>query len=291
MSNFEKELLDLVEDLFNTSEKEHKQILELYHQSQNNIIDFFNSLFAEFGVDGQLEYAELQKYNRMQKIEEFLKEEAKSMISTEIVLTASILSAAYLASYYKTAYTIEKNIGVSINFKLLKKEFIKKAVNYNWTGIPFSERIHKNHNTLIQTLRSELVNGLRSGESVDRVARRVRKQLGLRYNDAKTLIRTESARVISDAQEKLYSDSGVVEEEIFTATLDNKTTPFCRKHDGKRYKLDDPKKPKIPAHCNCRSCWIPAIPGYQPKKRKDNETKEIIEYKNYEEWAKNKGIQ
>lgn len=294
MNEFEKELLKMVDEIFNITEKDHKQILELYYQSQNNIIAFFNSIFSQFGVDGQLDYAELQKYNRMQKVEEFLQKEAKTLIKAEIAITTAILISVYAATYYKSAYVMEKNlsqsIGVGINYNLLRKEFIKEIVNYNWNGIPFSQRIYNNHNALINTLRTELANGVRQGESVDKIARRVRKQLGIRYNQSQALIRTESARVIGSAQEKIYKDSGVVQELIYTATLDNKTTPFCRKHDGKRYKIDDPKRPELPAHVNCRSCFIPAVKNYQPKKRKDNETNEIIQYKNYEEWQKAKGI-
>lgn len=293
MNSFEEEMLKMIDDIYNTTDKDHKQILELYRDYQNNIIAFFNSLFSLYGKDGQLDYAELQKYNRMQKIEEFLKEEAKKIVTTEIAITTTILIATFAATYYKSAYIMDKHMGifgVGINFNLLKKEFIKEVVNFNWNGIPFSERIHRNHNNLINTLRTELANGIRQGESVDKIARRVKKQLGIRYNDSKTLIRTESARVINSAQEKIHEDSGVVKELIFTATLDNKTTPFCRNHDGKRYKINDPNKPKLPAHCNCRSCYIGAIEGYQPRKRKDNETKQIIEYKNYEEWQKAKGI-
>ncbi|WML44081.1 minor capsid protein [Neobacillus sp. PS3-40] len=293
MDKFEEELLKMIDDIFNTTDKNHNEILEMYHKSQTNIISFFSFLFSEYGKDGQLDYAELEKYNRMQKVDDFLKEESKNMIKAEIAITTSILVAAYANTYYKSAYVMDKYMGnfeVGISYKLLKKEFINEIVNYNWSGIPFSQRIYKNHEFLIQTLKTELANGVRQGESVDKIATRVKNQMGIRYNQSRTLIRTESARVIASAQEKIYQDSGVVKELIYTATLDNKTTQFCRKHDGNRYKIDDPKRPSLPAHINCRSAWIPAVKDYQPKVRKDNENKQIIKYKNYEEWSKTKGI-
>ncbi|WP_226087476.1 minor capsid protein [Mesobacillus sp. S13] len=290
MSDLEKELLKMVDDIFNVTEKDHKKILKLYKQSEENIISFFNSLFSEYGTDGQLELTEIQKYNRAKKIEEFLQNEAKSLIKAEIALTTSILFAAYTATYYKSTYYMESNLGIAINFKLLNKEIISEVVNFDWSGIPFSTRIYNNHQNLINTLRTELFNGIRQGESVDKIARRVRKQMGIRYHHSQVLIRTESARVISSAQERIYQDSGAVEGIIFTATLDSKTTDYCQKNDSKRWKIDDPKRPKLPAHISCRSCWIPAAKNYQPKKRKDNETKGIIQYKSYEEWAKAKKI-
>src|SRR5699024_12238097 len=106
------------------------------------------------------------------------------------------------------------------------------------------------------------------------------------------LNRTESSRIINKAQEQFYKEIGV-KEVIYTATLDNRTSDICRGLDGKRFKLDDPNKPKIPenTHPNCRSCYL-GVPfdDYELSKRKDNISKINIKYKTYEEWAKVKGV-
>ncbi|MEG1314066.1 MAG: minor capsid protein, partial [Bacilli bacterium] len=75
------------------------------------------------------------------------------------------------------------------------------------------------------------------------------------------------------------------------ATLDNKTSKICRSYDGKVFDIDDINKPIPPLHPFCRSCLI-NIPfdNWQPKKRKDNETKEIIDYVDYDKWKSDKGI-
>ncbi|WP_279325723.1 hypothetical protein [Clostridium tyrobutyricum] len=35
---------------------------------------------------------------------------------------------------------------------------------------------------------------------------------------------------------------------------------------------------------------VPPVENWKPTKRKDNSSKEIIDYVDYEEWAKDKGI-
>jgi SPP1 gp7 family putative phage head morphogenesis protein len=290
MANVEDNLIKLVEGFFNLTDKEHREILKLYKQSNDNISQFIANLYIQYGNDGILEMSELQKYNRMQKVEEFLKWEAKTLASAEVIALGSLLSTVYTSTFYKTAYTLEKSLNVGISFNLLNPTFVKEAINFNWSGVPFSERVWVNADALVKSLRTELTQSIIQGESIDKLARRIRKQFDSKAYQSQRLARTESARIISSAQEKIYAESGVVHELIFTATLDSKTSDTCKKNDSKRWKVDDPNKPKIPTHPNCRSCWIAAVKDYQPKKRKDNETDEIIQHMSYEEWEKKKGI-
>ena len=66
----------------------------------------------------------------------------------------------------------------------------------------------------------------------------------------------------------------------------------CAEYDGKYYDIDDDSKPDIPLHPNCRCLYINVSPveNWKPTKRKDNSSKEIIDYEDYNDWLKNKGI-
>jgi SPP1 gp7 family putative phage head morphogenesis protein len=290
MTKFEDDFLNLVDSLFNLTDEQHKEIIQAYKTSLDNVQTIIAKIFMQFAVDGKLNIADLNKYNRIVSIEQQIKEEIKNLGGIETKQFNSILNDIYKQSYYQTAFHLEKGIEATIDFTLLKPEFVKEAISYNWSGIPFSERIWNNNTALINSLRTELTQGIIQGDSVDKMAKRIKTKFNTSVFNSQRLIRTESARVISTAQEKLYQDSGVVQEVIYTATLDNKTSKICRERDGKRWEIDDPNRPKIPAHPNCRSAWIPAVKDYQPKKRLDNETKKIIEYKNYDEWSKANGI-
>lgn len=281
----EKEFLKMVDELFNLSEKEHREVLKLYKKHRDNIKQLVAELFMRYGNDGKVNVSDIPKIERQ------IREEIRNIAVSEVAMVTSILTTICALAYYRTAYEIEKNIGVAISFSLLRKEVINEIVNFNWSGIPFSERIWDNTNALVKALGTELYLGIQQGESIDKIAKRIDQQFNSKAYQSQRLIRTESARVISSAQEKIYAESGVVEYLIYTATLDNRTSQICRSRDGKKWRIDDPNRPMIPAHPNCRSCWIPVIEGYEPTKRKDNETKEIIEYQTYNEWAKSKGIQ
>lgn len=281
----EKEFLKMVDEFFNLSEKEHREVLKLYRKHRDNIKQLIAELFMRYGQEGKVNVSDIPKIERQ------IQEEIRNIAVSEVAIVTTILATVFAHAYYRTAYEIEKSIGVAISFSLLRKEVIDEIVNYNWSGIPFSERIWDNTNALVKALRTELYIGIQQGESIDKIAKRIDKQFNSKTYQSQRLIRTEAGRIISSANEKIYKDSGVVKYLMYTATLDNRTSDICRSRDGKKWSIDDPNRPMIPAHPNCRSCWIPIIEGYEPTKRKDNETKQVIKYQSYDEWAKSKGIQ
>ncbi|WP_027725436.1 minor capsid protein [Tuberibacillus calidus] len=290
MSKLEDAILEIFDQMFKLTDKEHQEILKMYKKSRDNIKAFVAEVFMKYGQDGKVNYADLQKYNRMATIEKQIKDEIQLDYNDEVKIMVGILALVYAQAFYRTAFALEQNLKVGINFKLLKPEFIKEIVNFNWSGIPFSERIWKNRTSLINSLREALFLGIQNGDSLDKIARAINKLFNVKAYQSLRLIRTESARVITQAQEKLYRDSGVTEKVKWLATLDAKTDSECRELDGKIFDIDDPYKPKIPKHPNCRCCYVPVLDDYQPSKRKDNESKDIIENMTYEEWAEQKNI-
>ncbi|AMV11533.1 hypothetical protein GT3570_11425 [Geobacillus thermoleovorans] len=281
----EKEFLKMVDELFNLSEKEHREVLKLYRKHRDNIKQLIAELFMRYGNDGKVNVSDIPRIERQ------MQEEVRNIAVSEVAIVTTILATVFAHAYYRTAYEIEKNIEIAISFSLLRKEVIDEIINFNWSGIPFSERIWDNTNTLVKALRTELYIGIQQGESIDKIARRIDKQFNSKAYQSQRLIRTETARVISSAQEKIYKDSGVVQKVQWVATLEGNTCEQCARLDGKQFNLDDDTKPSPPKHPNCRCCLIPIIEGYEPTKRKDNETKQVIEYQSYDEWAKSKGIQ
>ncbi|MCG6796357.1 minor capsid protein [Geobacillus sp. YHL] len=281
----EKEFLKMVDEFFDLSEKQHREVLKLYRKHRDNIKQLIAELFMRYGNDGKVNVSDIPKIERQ------IQEEIRNIAVSEVAIVTSILATICALAYYRTAYEIEKSIGVVISFSLLRKEVIDEIVNFNWSGIKFSERIWDNTNALVKALRTELYLGIQQGESIDKIAKRIDKQFNSKAFQSKRLILTELSRVVSSAQEKIYRDSGIVQKVQWVATLEGNTCEQCARLDGKQFDIDDQTKPSPPRHPNCRCCLIPIIEGYEPTKRKDNETKQVIEYQSYDEWAKSKGIQ
>ncbi len=77
---------------------------------------------------------------------------------------------------------------------------------------------------------------------------------------AQTLAQTSTAAVFNGTLQKLFEEnSRIVRREVYTATLDSRTTPVCRSLDGKIF--DRGEGPIPPLHMNCRSVRVPVIDG------------------------------
>lgn len=291
MNKLHRDLIKVVDKAFNLTDKEHKEILQLYDESRKNINQFVADLYMRYADDGLLDYDDYLS-NHEQRTESLITQEVSKIASTEATLTVIILGSVLSLAHNKTAYTLDRqfNFNAGVKFNLLRPEVVDTIVNYNWSGIPFSERIWNNSNMLVRGLRQELAQGLQAGESIDKMARRINKQFNSKAYQSQRLIRTESARVITEAHERIYEEIGI-DEVMWLATLEGNTCSECSALDGERFKLDEDTRPIPPLHPNCRCAYVP-IPfdDYKTTDRKDNVTKNIIDYITYEEWIKNKSL-
>lgn len=101
--------------------------------------------------------------------------------------------------------------------------------------------------------------GYSQGLTVNQMAQQMRIATdGMLQNEAEALARTGVQHYAVNAREAMFIDNDV-DELVYVATLDNRTTSLCAGRDGKRWAINDPKRPVLPAHYNCRSTYIPAI--------------------------------
>lgn len=110
--------------------------------------------------------------------------------------------------------------------------------------------------------------GMAEGETPTQIVRRVEGTQALRYKDGirqvsrrglQTLVQTASSHVANRSRQQWAVSSGVVEQEVYVATLDSKTSFQCASLDGRTFPVG--KGPTPPIHPNCRSTRAPAIDG------------------------------
>ena len=120
-------------------------------------------------------------------------------------------------------------------------------------------------------------NGLLTGESVDKIARRLKGRLrfgesksvrqlaqkggeatAVANNQVMALVRTSVNQVANAASQRAYeANQDVTQRYRYVATLDGKTSAICRALDGRVFEYG--KGPVPPQHFNCRSTTVPII--------------------------------
>lgn len=122
-------------------------------------------------------------------------------------------------------------------------------------------------------------NGLLTGESTDKIARRLKGRL--RFGDfgplsvrqlaqaggeltavanhqVLALVRTSINQVANETSQQVYkANQDVTKRYRYVATLDNRTSAICRSLDGREFEYG--KGPTPPQHFNCRSTTVPVI--------------------------------
>ena len=117
--------------------------------------------------------------------------------------------------------------------------------------------------------------GVVQGEGTMTIARRIIGTAKLKGSDGVTQITRRNAEAItrtavnsfSNAAREMYfaENQDIFDKEVFTATLDGRTTPICRALDGDRYPVGIGPMP--PMHFSCRSLRVAEINGELVGKR------------------------
>jgi SPP1 gp7 family putative phage head morphogenesis protein len=290
-----KEIQDIRSLMEKKADKDMKPILQAYKRSLDRTRTEIAKIHAQYSVDGVLKVGKKQRYIVLKNLEKNLLKQAKELGHIDVDHTTKILSDVYEDSFYRSAFTIDKGIDTSIDFSILRPEFVEAAVNTPIKGEMFSSRIWKNKENLVNSLRNKVERGMIDGIDVRKLSREITKEFEVSAYQSKRLINTEMARVMTNAQNEIYKQSGVVERILFDATLDNLTSEICQSYDGQTFSIDN--VPQIPndTHPNCRSCHVPVVAGWKPSKKRENfknkdGEKEIIDYSSYENWKKSRNI-
>ena len=105
-------------------------------------------------------------------------------------------------------------------------------------------------------VKSILVSGAVQGQHPLKIARQIAKIKGVEQRHLRTVVNT----ILMDAQQRvniasLKKNQKLYDHFIYDATIDGRTTDYCKNHNDKIYKTfeDIPKSEYPPNHPNCRS--------------------------------------
>lgn len=154
----------------------------------------------------------------------------------------------------RAGFRIQQQAGVGFAFGGISEELAREMIKTPWSGASFSSRIWKNQSQLEELLNSVLREGLTTGRSTEAIAGDIASATGVSMSRARTLVRTETAYVCTQADMAAYEEAEL-DEIQFSAVLDMKTSRICQEMDGKIIRRSEAKVGENipPMHPNCRS--------------------------------------
>lgn len=281
--DYEKLILQFEERGYKISEDQAKAIYENQKKDQQNILDYIAKILLSYTIlDSVLKIGDNGKKKIRNDFNSIISSIVKNQNSKEKVVMQNILDGVTKEKYYSDAYVT--NLGINFKLQKISDADIKKIANENIKGEIWSDRLWNNKKVLEKDLKQQTESFLQGKTNVNKIEKVIKEKFNQNAYNTHRLVQTEVAKCQNAANE-LFANNHGIKQQMFCATLDSKTSDFCREHDGNVYDIDDPDKPYLPHHPFERSCYI-NVPNsdWKPKMRIDNVTKEKIPYITYDEW-------
>ena len=121
-----------------------------------------------------------------------------------------------------------------------------------------------------QQIASRMIGRLEFGQrgSVRQIAQAGGELTKLANHQIQTIVRTSVNLVQNQASQAVYAaNSKVAPKYEYVATLDSRTSPICKRLDGRKFEYN--KGPTPPQHFNCRSTTVPVVDYEGLRKREE----------------------
>lgn len=224
--------------------KSERRIKRAKDEAMKELKSELADLYEEYGTDGALTKDAINKYNRMEKLEKKIAEIAqKSWRETNKEMTSQ-LRKSFTDTARETAVIVRD--GVDKPFKSLNsisKSFnTTKSINNEMAGLVWRDRNKQHRDKLIYDINSTIKKGLSNGETYSTMARKLTEINNVDRNKANTIIRTETKRVINEAQRETLDkvkDAGVVMVKTWNTVNDERVRDSHADLDGVTIPYDD----------------------------------------------------
>ena len=203
------------------------------------------------------------------------------------------LKQTYQETYLNRAYNYHKQTKREPNFKpeRLEEEYLQKAINENFKGKRFSERVWgSNMDELVSKVESLITNDLNRGYPIDQSSKLLAIEFDRARNRAVTVLQTETNGIQAQATLDEYQDDNI-KKYRYLATLEVHTCPICGELDGKVFLVKDAEKgvnyPTMHPHCGCTT--VPALEKGGKRYARDIETGkgyEVDSGQTFKDWRK-----
>lgn len=242
----------------------------------------------------QLENASARYHiSRLEALKLQIQQSMEVMFGNQLDSIDSAMRDIYKSGYYRTAFEIQKGVGVGWDFFTLDNKTISKVINKPWAvdGKNFSERVWENRKKLVNELNTELTRNIILGQDPQKAIDAIAKKMKTSKNVAGRLVMTEEAFFSSAAQKDCFAELDVEQFEI-VATLDSHTSKICREMDGKVFPMSqwEVGVTAPPFHVWCRTTTVPAFGdefdnvGERAARDGDGKTYYVPADMTYKEW-------
>ena len=198
---------------------------------------------------------ELRLYNATMKINRL--EMLKANIGLEMIAGHDDLEK-FMGGILKgrTEDELKRQAGILGKTIVNNAKLVDSVVNASFKNATFSDRIWMHQDLLKNKLSSLLQSGMIQGKNPRVLARELQNAFNTSTYDAERLMRTELARVQTEAQKQSFKRNGFT---LYEFIANSGCCDICQSKDGKHFEVEKmmPGENAAPMHPNCRCSVAP----------------------------------
>lgn len=172
-----------------------KSIRLFYRKLVKDVLAELGAIYEKYEVDGKLTYAEMMKFDRLKKFTESMSQHINTMSKTTQTSFYALLSRHYAYSYEWMSWAIEKEARVSMQYRSVKADQIKQAIDNPVKGLTLAATLEKNRRDIIYKINQNVTQNLVRGSTYKEMASNLTETFQGDYEKSIRIARTETHRV------------------------------------------------------------------------------------------------
>lgn len=207
------------------------------------------------------------RITRLQHLKQQIMAELSIAADREKQVTTQCYVDAVKYSYYHTMYELQQGVGLGFSFAQLPHSTIDRLLSARWYGRNYSASIWRNRGQVATAAANVIKVGVLAGQSIPDMSKALMEQTYTNsMRNATRLVRTEVNYFSNQGAIESYKEAGIEKYE-FMATLDLRTSPMCREHDGKTYLIREAtvggNYPPLHPYCRSTVAAVVDVPGLE----------------------------
>lgn len=228
--------------------------------------------------------------SRLEAVQMEIQQQLELLYGNQVDEIDSLLKKVVGNGYTHTAFEIQKGIGLGWDMTALNQQKRETLISKPWTtdGRTFRDRCWVNKTDLVNTINTQMVQGMLRGDSPEKTIQAIQKQFGVSRYKARRLVHTETSYFNAQATKEAYKDLNIEKIEILE-TLDSRTCSVCGGLDGTVIPLSqyEPGVTVPPFHPNCRGTTCPYyndMDGERAARNAEGKVYYVPANMNYQAW-------
>ncbi|MEK5070510.1 phage minor head protein [Sporosarcina sp. FSL K6-1508] len=218
-----------------------RAIAKRYAVMLNEVRAELASLYEKYEVGGVLTYAEMAKYDRLNKFTGKVNGLLKTNYADIKDTIYDVLGESYKDGFYMTAWAVETDTLSKLAYSAVSAEVITKSIENPISGLTLNHRLEKSRSNVVYAIQEQVTLGLVQGDTYGTMASRLKGVLEGDATKAMAIVRTEAHRVSQASQfdSAVHANrNGIIMTKEWGSSKDERTRSSHANLEGTKIPVD-----------------------------------------------------